>query len=249
MEDSEHRQNEWLGNLFRRVLIPLITNKTKGRLFLVGLIVVFFLCMALFYTKSVPVKMLPLDNKPEFNVVVNMKEGTALPVTANVINELSNALLEVEEVTSLQTYVGTSSPFNFNGLVRHYYLRSQPWEADIQVLLLDKDERKRSSHEIAEDVRARLNKIIEGNDLVKIQIVEMPPGPPVLQSVVAEVYGPDDDIRRQVARDLEVKFNASPNITDVDTLMADPYKVWRFDVDTEKAVRRGISVDTINRTL
>ena len=249
MEDSEHRQNEWLGNLFRRILIPLITNKTKGRLFLIGLFVVFFLCIALFYTKSVPVKMLPLDNKPEFNVVINMKEGTALPVTANVVNQLSNTLLEVEEVTSLQTYVGTASPFNFNGLVRHYYLRSQPWEADIQVLLLDKDDRKRSSHEIAEDVRARLKKVIEGNDLVKIQVVEMPPGPPVLQSVVAEVYGPDDDIRRQVARDLEEKFNQSPNITDVDTLMADPYKVWRFDVDTEKAVRRGISVDTINRTL
>jgi len=249
MEDSEHSQSEWLGKLFRRVLIPIITNKTKGRLFLIGLFVVFFLSMSLFYTQSVPVKMLPLDNKPEFNVVINMQEGTALPVTANVVNELANALLEVEEVTSLQSYVGTASPFNFNGLVRHYYLRSQPWEADIQVQLLDKNERKRSSHEIAEDVRARLLKTIEGNDLVKIQVVEMPPGPPVLQSVVAEVYGPDDDIRRQVARDLEEKFNESPNITDVDTLMADPYKVWRFDVDTEKAVRRGISVDTINRIL
>ncbi len=249
MEESEHTQNEWLGKLFRKTLIPLITSKTKGRLFLISLFVVFFLCISLFYTKSVPVKMLPLDNKPEFNVVVNMKEGTALPLTANVVNELSNTLLEIEEVTSLQTYVGTASPFNFNGLVRHYYLRSQPWEADIQVLLLDKKDRKRSSHQIAEDARARLLKVIEGNDLVKIQVVEMPPGPPVLQSVVAEVYGPDDEIRRQVARDLEQKFIESSNITDVDTLIADPYKVWRFEVETEKAVRRGISVDTINRTL
>lgn len=249
MEESEHGQNEWLGKLFEKILIPIITSKTKGRLFLGSLFVVFFLSIALFYTKSVPVKMLPLDNKPEFNVVVNMKEGVALPVTANVINELADALLEVDEVTSLQTYVGTASPFNFNGLVRHYYLRSQPWEADIQVLLLDKKERHRSSHEIAEDVRARLLKVIEGNDLVKIQVVEMPPGPPVLQSVVAEVYGPDDDIRRQVARDLEQKFIDSPNITDVDTLMAEPYKVWRFEVDTEKAVRGGISVDTINRNM
>ncbi len=249
MEESEHKQNEWLGRLFRKILIPLITSKAKGRLFLLSLFVIFFLSIALFYTKSVPVKMLPLDNKAEFNVVVNMSEGTALPVTANVVNQLSEALLEVDEITALQTYVGTSSPFNFNGLVRHYYLRQQPWEADIQIQLTDKNDRSRSSHQIAEDVRERLLKVIEGQDNVRIQVVEMPPGPPVLQSVVAEVYGPDQDIRRQVARDLEQKFIESPNITDVDTLIADPYKVWRFEVDTEKAVRGGISVDTINRTL
>ncbi len=249
MEESEHSQNEWLGNLFRKILIPLITSKTKGRIFLVSLFVIFFLCASMFYTKAVPVKMLPLDNKPEFNVVVNMKEGSALPLTANQVNELAEKILTVEEVTALQTYVGASSPFNFNGLVRHYYLRTLPWEADIQVQLLDKKHRDRSSHEIAEDVRARLHEVIGDNDNVKIQVVEMPPGPPVLQSVVAEVYGPDADIRRQVARDLEKKFNASENITDVDTMIAEPYKVWRFEVDTEKAVRRGISVDTINRTL
>jgi multidrug efflux pump subunit AcrB len=249
MEKSEHGQNEWLGNLFRKILIPLITSKTKGRIFLVSLFIIFFLSISLFYTKSVPVKMLPLDNKSEFNVVVNMAEGTALPVTANIVNELAEVILEVDEVTSIQTYSGTASPFNFNGLVRHYYLRTEPWQADLQVLLLSKKERTRSSHEIAEDVRERLLKVIEGNSDVRIQVVEMPPGPPVLQSVVAEVYGPDDEIRRQVARDLEQKFIESPNITDVDTLIADDYKVWRFEVDTEKALRRGISVDTINRTL
>lgn len=250
MEESEHSQNEWLGNLFRKILIPLITSKTKGRLFLLGLFIVFFLCISLFYTQSVPVKMLPLDNKPEFNVVVNMKEGTALATTANLVNELADELLKIGEVTALQTYTGASSPFNFNGLVRHYYLRTQPWEADIQIQLVDKSARERSSHEIAEYTRARLLKVLDGkDDLVRIQVVEMPPGPPVLQSVVAEVYGPDDDIRRQVARDLKQKFIDSPNITDVDTLMADTHKLWRFDVDTEKALRRGISVDAINRTL
>ena len=249
MEESEHRQNEWLGNLFRRLLIPLITNKLKGKLFLFSLFAVFFLCIALFYTKSVPVKMLPLDNKPEFNVVINLNEGSALPVTANIVNQLSEKLLEIPEVTALQTYTGTASPFNFNGLVRHYYLRTQPWEADIQVQLLDKEDRDRSSHEIAEDARMRLLEVIGDNENVRIQVVEMPPGPPVLQSVVAEVYGPDEDIRRQVAKDLEQKFIESPNITDVDTLMQEPYKVWRFEVDTQKSVRLGISVDTINRTL
>ncbi len=249
MEESEHRQNEWLGNLFKKILIPLITSKTKGRIFLASLFIVFFLCISLFYTKSVPVKMLPLDNKPEFNVVVNMAEATALPITANVVNELADVILELEEVTSIQTYVGTSSPFNFNGLVRHYYLRTEPWQADIQVQLLAKKDRTRSSHEIAEDVRERLQAVVKDNEKLRIQVVEMPPGPPVLQSVVAEVYGPDDEIRRQVARDLEQKFIESPNITDVDTLIADDYKVWRFKVDTQKALRRGISVDTINRIL
>ncbi len=249
MEQSEHRQNEWLGNLFKKILIPLISSKFKGMLFLVSLFVIFFLSISLFYTKSVPVKMLPLDNKPEFNVVVNMVEGTALPITANLVNELAEVVLQVEEVTALQTYTGTASPFNFNGLVRHYYLRSEPWQADLQVQLLGKKERTRSSHEIAEDVRERLSEVIQGNDDVRLQVVEMPPGPPVLQSVVAEVYGPDDEIRRQVARDLEQKFIESSNITDVDTLIESQYKVWRFQVDTEKALRRGISVDTINRTL
>lgn len=249
MEKAEHGQNEWLGKLFNKMLIPLITNKTKGMIFLISMFVVFFLSVSMFYTKAVPVKMLPLDNKPEFNIVVNLDEGIALPLTANIVNEISDIVLEVDEVTAIQTYVGTASPFNFNGLVRHYYLRSQPWEADIQVQLKAKSERSRSSHEIAEDVRKRLAKIIKNNEFVKLQVVEMPPGPPVLQSVVAEVYGNDAETRREVARDLEQMFLNSPNITDVDTLMTKEHEVWRFEVDAEKAVRRGISVDTINRNL
>jgi len=249
MEEAEHGQNEWLGRFFNRLLIPLIINRTKGMLFLVGMFVVFFLSVSLFYTKAVPVKMLPLDNKPEFNIVVNLDEGQALPTTANIINEISDIVLNVDEVTSIQTYVGTASPFSFNGLVRHYYLRSQPWEADIQVQLKSKKERHRSSHEIAEDVRKRLQNLVDSNDFVKLQVVEMPPGPPVLQSVVAEVYGNDAETRREVAKDLEAMFIKSPNITDVDTLVSAEHEVWRFEVDAEKAVRGGISVDTINRNL
>ena len=249
MEESEHGQNEWLGNLFNKILVPLITNKKKGTFVLIGMFVAFFLSVLMFYTQAVPVKMLPLDNKPEFSVVVNMDEGTALPVTANQVIELTDIILQDEDVTAVQTYIGAASPFNFNGLVRHYYLRNQPWEAEVQIQLVDKKSRSRSSHEIAEQIRALLLEQIEDRDNVKIQVVEMPPGPPVLQSVVAEVYGPDAETRRQVARDLEKMFDNSDNITDVDTLMSAPYKVWQFEVDSEKAVRRGISVDMINRTL
>ena len=115
----------------------------------------------MFYTKAVAVKMLPFDNKPEFNIVINLPEGTALPTTANFTLKLVDALKGVEEITAMQSYVGTVSPFNFNGMVRHYYLRMQPWQADIQVMLLDKGDREKSSHEIAEQTRALLTPIAD----------------------------------------------------------------------------------------
>lgn len=126
--------------------------------------------MLLFYpTKDVRVKMLPLDNKPEFNVVINMAEGTALPTTANLVHQMAMTLKQIPEVTALQTYTGTASPFNFNGLVRHYYLRQQPWQADIQVQLTDKHNRERTSHQIAVQARELLQPLLKGTN-GKIQI-------------------------------------------------------------------------------
>lgn len=202
----------------------------------------------MFYSKAVTVKMLPFDNKPEFNVVINMPEGTALPVTANITNKLVQALRTLPEVTALQSYVGTASPFNFNGMVRHYYLRKESWEADIQVMLMDKGDRELSSHQLAENARELLTPIARGLG-GKIAIVEMPPGPPVLQTVVAEVYGPDDNTRRQVATELMEMFEEVPNLVDVDSYMTAPHQRWHFSVDIEKATRQGISVESINRNL
>lgn len=251
-EASEERQQHWLGDFFRRVLVPLFNDRKKGFGFLFGIIALFFISMSLFYFTAVPVKMLPFDNKSEFQVVINMPEGTPLPETANLTALLAEELRSVDEVVALQTYVGTASPFNFNGLVRRYYLRSQPWQADIQLQLTDKHEhhRKRSSHEIASSLRDRLRTIVEESGSgARIEIVEMPPGPPVLQAVVAEVYAPTKELRRAVANDLEQMFEQASHITDVDTLMNEPYERWTFEVDAEKATRRGISVETINRTL
>jgi multidrug efflux pump subunit AcrB len=195
------------------------------------------------------VKMLPFDNKPEFNVVVNLPEGTALPVTANVVQILAEKLREeIPEITAMQTYAGTASPFNFNGLVRHYYLRQMPWMGDIQVMLLEKHDRERSSHELSVVAREILTPVAEQLG-ARIQVVEMPPGPPVLQTVVAEVYGPDDATRRQTARDMEAMFMEVEDLVDVDTYMADPYTYWHFEVDREKADRNGVSTETINRNL
>ena len=248
MEEKEHRQAAALERFFRKLIIPLIQDKRKGRLLLFGIIGVFFLCTILFYTKGVKVKMLPLDNKPEFNIVVNFPEGTALPVTANLIGKIAEKMQAVEEVTAVQTYAGTASPFNFNGLVRHYYLRDKPWQGDVQIQLTDKHDRDRSSHEIAEQARAMLTPLAREVG-ARIQVVEMPPGPPVLQSVVAEIYGPSAETRRQVARDITEIFEKAPNLGDVDNFLEEPHDILRFKVDAAKAQRNGISVEDINATL
>lgn len=247
-EIKEARAREFIGRLYHPCMMPLCTNRPLGLAFLFGLIAATFLACGFFYTTAVTVKMLPFDNKPEFNVVVNMPEGTALPVTANVAHQLVESLREIPEVTALQSYAGTASPFNFNGMVRHYFLRDQPWEGDIQVMLLDKKERLRGSHEIAVEARHRLLPIAKKLG-AQIQVVEMPPGPPVLQTVVAEVYGPDQATRQQTAADLTLLFAKAEGVVDVDNYMTEPHKYWRFEVNTEKAVRRGISVDTINTNL
>ncbi|MEO5377254.1 MAG: efflux RND transporter permease subunit [Magnetococcus sp. DMHC-6] len=247
--EKEHRQVELLERFYRWIIPPLIHNPKKGYGFLFGLIGAFALSMALFYTTDVTVKILPLDNKPEFNVVINLPEGTALPKTVNLARQMAETIRkEIPEVTALQTYIGTASPFNFNGMVRHYYLRSDSWQADIQVQLVHKKQRKRTSHDLAiltRDLLTPMAKAIGG----KIQVVEMPPGPPVLQSVVAEVTGPDERTRRLVAEDMTKMFEKSEIIVDEDNYMQAPMEIWRFEVDTEKAVRRGVSVDAINRNL
>ncbi|MDD5393308.1 MAG: efflux RND transporter permease subunit [Thiothrix sp.] len=247
--EKEHKQAARMEKLFRGLIIPLVSDRKKGRLFLLSIVVVFFAFMMLFYPmKAVRVKMLPLDNKPEFNVVLNMPEGTAMPVTANLLHSMALKLKAIPEVTALQTYTGTASPFNFNGLVRHYYLRQQPWQADIQVQLTDKHDRHRSSHQIAVEARALLQPLLKGSG-GKLQVVEMPPGPPVLQSVVAEIYGPDANTRRQIATDMTKMFEQAENLDDVDNMMEEDHDILRFIVDSDKAQRNGITAEDVNRTL
>ena len=245
----EQKGSERLEGFFRRILNPLIDSRVKRGLFRLGLWGAFLASLGMFYTTHVTVKMLPLDNKPEFSVAVNMPEGTALPVTDNLIRQLAEVIRgQIPEVTAVQTYSGAPRPFDFNGMVRHYYLREDPWQGEIQVQLLDKTERERSSHEIAVQARELLSPIAEARG-ARIAVVEMPPGPPVLESVVAEIYGPDGWTRRQVASDMTSFFEQAESLTDVDNYMQQPHPYWHFEVDTQKAVRRGVSVDAINRNL
>ncbi|WP_223296786.1 efflux RND transporter permease subunit [Thiorhodovibrio frisius] len=247
-EKREHREAEHLQKLYRRILIPLIENKRKRATFKLALWGTFLFTCSFFYFSWVPVKMLPLDNKPEFSVVIDMPEGTALPVTANLANQMADRLRELPEVTAIQLYAGTARPFDFNGMVRHYYLRSEPWQGELQVQLTNKHDRDRSSHELAVAAREMLKPMAEQRG-ARISVVEMPPGPPVLQAVVAEIHGPSDEVRRQFAHEMTEFFEQAESTRDVDNYMRDSFDYWRFHVDTEKAVRRGISVDRINQNL
>ncbi|NNJ92327.1 MAG: efflux RND transporter permease subunit, partial [Gammaproteobacteria bacterium] len=254
LEEEEHRFASKLESLYNKTIGGMFHNRKKGKLFLYSIIGAFFLSCLMFYTTHVTVKMLPFDNKAEFQVAIDMPAGTALPETASFTNDVAELIREIPEVVSLQTYVGTSIPFDFNGLVRHYYLRMFPWQAQIQVILTDKAERSRSSHDIAIAVREALEPMIEKSGIKEfdgagVTVVEMPPGPPVLQTLVAEVHGPDAETRRQVARDLKNIFSQSELVGEEQTLMREAMTAWRFEVDTEKAALNGVTIDTINKHL
>lgn len=258
MEESEHKTVQRLDGFYRKILNPLMDSKLAGMSFLIALFVIFFACTSLFYFKTVKVKMMPLDNKTVFNVVINFPEGVSLPITANLTRQLAQEVRKIPEVTAIQSYVGTATPFDFNGLVRHYYLRMQPWQADLNVQLTEKHDRDRTSHTIATEVRKLLTDIIQSkveqgvyteHNYPRIQIVEMPPGPPVMQTVVAEVYGPTAAERIQVAEKLTRLFELAPSIADVDNYLTTPYEIWNFRVNREKAIRVGVSVDAVNNAL
>jgi multidrug efflux pump subunit AcrB len=248
-EQKEHEQSEKLGRFFKTLIGSLIVERAKGWGFLIGIIAAFAIAVYLVYSSMVPVKLLPYDNKPDLSIEVNFPEGTDLTVTENLTHALVKTLQsEIPEVTHLESYAGTAAPFDFNGLVRHYYLRQNPWEGDIQIHLSDKHERERTSHEIAESIRPVLAEMAKAHG-ARIQVVEMPPGPPVLSSIVAEVYGPDRETRHWLTKKLTAAFEKAPHVVDVDNLLAEPHDTWRFVIDKQKAMESGISVMTINQTV
>ncbi|HER35632.1 MAG: efflux RND transporter permease subunit [Halothiobacillaceae bacterium] len=246
--EKEHRQSDWLGRFYEKAMLGLYQDRKRGSLFLVGVVVAFFVACSLIYFNAVQVKMLPFDNKPEFDVVIDLPAGSSMERTASLARAVSEELSEWPEVVSSQSYIGTAAPFNFNGLVRQYYLRQQPWQGEVQVQLTGKDEREKSSHALAEQARERFAELASRFD-ARLQIVEMPPGPPVLQTVVAEVYGASEQARDGLARDLETAFTEVPNVGDVSSGLMAPHTNWRFVIDREKADRLGVSVNEINQTL
>jgi multidrug efflux pump subunit AcrB len=245
---ASHGGEGWTTRLYRQSMDRLLHRPLWRYGFLFGVIVLLLGAMSLFAFKVVKVKMLPFDNKSEFQVVIDMPEGTTLEETAAVTREIAETLARVEEVVNYQMYVGTSSPYNFNGLVRHYFLRRGPNEADVQVNLVPKGDRKAQSHDIAKRVRPQVLAVAARHG-ARVKVAEVPPGPPVLQTLVAEVYGPDYRGQIEVARRILEIFEKSEGVVDVDWYVEDDQPKHRFVVDQEKAALNGVTAEQVAATL
>ena len=241
-------REDFVTRLYRRVMGNLLHRPALRWSFVGGVVVLLLASCALFYTGFVKVKMLPFDNKSEFQVIIDMPNGTTLEQTERVAQLLGEETQKQREVVNTQTYAGTASPYNFNGLVRHYYMRSGPNVADIQVNLLPKDARNLQSHEIAKQVRQRLLPIAERYG-ARIKVAEVPPGPPVLETLVAEIYGPTMEGRIALARQMRDLFKQTKGVVDVDWYVEDDQTKYRFLVDKEKAALNGISEEDVARAM
>jgi multidrug efflux pump subunit AcrB len=243
----DDEKDSWLHRLFDSVMRPFLDPKkgkrTRGLLY-GGLSAVIVLAMALVAAQLVVLKMLPFDNKSEFQVVVDMPEGTAVEDTARVMDELGEVIETVPEVTDYQVYVGTAAPINFNGLVRQYYLRAGGNVGDIQVNLVDKQHRDRSSHDIARDVRDLLTPVARRNNAA-VKVVEVPPGPPVISPIVGEIYGPDYEVQKELGRQLQSLFSGTPDIVDIDSTVESDARRLVIEIDRQRAALLGVSQQSI----
>ena len=243
---SEPLQEDWTTRLYRRVMGPLIAVRWRGLAFLFAITLSLLAACGLIWLGAVKVKMLPFDNKSELQLIVDMDEGTSLEQTTQVAQELAAVVSQEPEVTDYQIYAGTAAPYNFNGLVRHYFLRRGPNLADVQVNFVPKEDRQAQSHEIAKRLRERIQPIVQRHR-ARVKATEVPPGRPVLQTLVAEIYGPDDG--QQIANAIQVReiLEQTPGVVDVDWYMEEthPRIIVRFD--QEKAARNGISASQVER--
>lgn len=234
----------WVTRTYRKVMGPMIRRPILGVGFLSTISLLLLGAIALVLVGAVKVKMLPYDNKSELQVIVDMDEGTTLECATNSTRSLAAQLSSEPEVLNYQIYAGTAAPYNFNGLVRHYFLRQGPNMADIQVNLIPKEERKLQSHDIAKRIREKIGAIAQECG-ARIKVAEVPPGPPVLQTVVAEIYGPDYEEQIRIAEQVQAMFEDTPGVVDVDWYVeADqPRMIFRFD--QEKAALNGISAEQV----
>ena len=250
-ENKKDKSAAWLDDVFRRVVGPFLRGRDgrKARSLLGGgVIVAILLAMSLVGFNLVIMKMLPFDNKSEFQVVLDMPEGTTVEQTGRVLNEMAAYIRDIPEVTDYQVYAGTAAPINFNGLVRQYYLREGPNVGDIQVNLVGKSDRKRKSHEIASAARPALDAI--GRKYGgSTKIVEVPPGPPVQAPLVAEVYGPDYAGQQMIARELRAVFESTDDIVDIDDSIEAAASRIVVSVDRNKAALLGVSQASVTNAL
>jgi multidrug efflux pump subunit AcrB len=245
---NDHGREGWTTRFYRKAMDRLLHRLAWRYGFLLMVVALLLGSMSLVAVKFVKVKMLPFDNKSEFQVVIDMPDGSTLEQTAAATREIGGVLAGVPEVANFQMYVGTSSPYNFNGLVRHYFLRRGPDVADIQVNLAPKGERKAQSHDIARSVRPKVQAAAARYG-ARVKIAEVPPGPPVLQTLVAEVYGPDYDGQIEIARRVKDILEKTEGVVDVDWYVEDDRPRYRFAVDRAKAAMNGVSPEQVAATL
>ncbi len=245
---GEEGPEDFLTRLYRRLMTPLLRSWKVRTVFFLGVFVMLLGAMSLVALKLVTVKMLPFDNKNEFQVIVDMPTGTTLEQTTVVSRAIAEYASKIPEVTDYQIYAGTASPYNFNGLVRHYYMRSASYQSDIQINLTDRNDRKAQSHDIVKRVREDLARIAQQYG-ARIKVAEVPPGPPVLETLVAEVFGPDQQTRLDAANRVKKVFSTTEGVADVDWYVDDDQSTYRYAVDEEKASLSGVSVQAINQAL
>lgn len=248
-DGKHHGVGGLLGRIYIAVATPVLKSRGRAWTFLILVGIATLGSMTLIYTKDVTVKLLPFDNKTELQVIVDLPEGSSVEETNRVLQAITARISDVEEIVSFQTYAGTSAPFNFNGLVRHYYLRAASYMGDVQVNLHPKEERDRNSHTIALDLRERLSDLDIPQGTV-IKVVEPPPGPPVLATLLAEIYGPDADTRRAVAAKVQEAFASVPYIVDIDNSYGTRAPRTRISIDQDNLeffkVEQGDVFDTLS---
>ncbi len=243
-----HADGGRLGRLYLWIARPLLTGRRRATLFLAVVTVATVAVCTLFATRDVTVKLLPFDNKSELQVVVDLPQSSTLENTERFLMEAAQRLKDLPELTSMQVYAGTAAPFNFNGLVRHYYLRGAPEQGDLQINLLPKGERSRPSHVIALDVRKRLEGLAKPPGTV-VKVVEVPPGPPVLATLLAEIYGPDEASRRETALKVREAFRKVPFVVDIDDTLHKPGERLRFSINQENLEFHGVEEQAVYDTI
>tara|TARA_R110002096_G_scaffold201913_3_gene386474 strand:+ start:2729 stop:5923 length:3195 start_codon:yes stop_codon:yes gene_type:complete len=241
-------EDTFIYRIYNKFERPLLESRSKRWLFLGGTFLLLMVTMVLFFTKSVAVKMLPFDNKNEFQVIIDMPEGTTLERTGVVTQEIAQYLSTRPEVVNYQNYIGTSAPITFNGLVRHYDLRGGSNMADIQVNLINKGERSAQSHDIAKLLRPDIQKIASKYH-ANVKLVEVPPGPPVLSTIVAEVYGPDYNEQIKIANSVQNILKNTEDVVDIDWMVEDDQTEFQFDINKEKAMLYGVAPQQIAYTM
>ena len=247
-EHDEHGPEGAATRLYRRGMDYLLTSRRRSWLFLGGISLLLLAALAFVPLGLVRVKMLPFDDKSEFQVVLDMPEGSSLETTANVAREIAALVRDQPEVTDVELYAGCAAPINFNGLVRHWYLRGEPQQADLQVNLVGRHERDAGSHAFVGRVRPGIAAIAAAHG-ARVQVAEVPPGPPVLQTLVAEVYHPDAARRLELARKVRELLERTDDVVDVDWMVEDPRPRERIVVDGEKAALHGVAVEELRSTL